>query len=229
VRNSNETVVEMAYSVGRLVLNPDGFFDKEAESPRLWVPALIVLLVGVVRVARSLYVNDFTTSAMETGGGGPGAAGGMSALFTLPSLVTPFVSWLVVSGVILAVSAYLGGEGSASDTVAVAGWGFVPALVGALVTFGLTYHFLSGTNPSGVQEVVDVQRSLFETLSSAQVRGFGYVLVGWQAFIWCFGVRHAQSLELRRAAVPAVVAGALVVGWDLFGGAVLVRIMGVFL
>lgn len=220
----------MAHRMYDLVLDPDGFFGKEVESPRLWLPALVVLLIGVVTVARSLYVSNYTASAMEAGGNtaSAGGAGGMRVLFTLPSLVTPFVSWLVIAAVLVGVSTYLGGEGSGSDTVAVAGWGFVPALVGTLVTFGITYHLLSGTDPSGVQEAADAQTAVFDTLRSAGMRGFRYALIGWQAFIWSFGLKHVQDLELRRAAVPAVAAAVFLVAWDLLGSAILVRIMGVF-
>ena len=223
--------MKVAYRAHNIVLDPDGFFEDESKNPRLWIPAILVLLIGVVRVARSLYMNDYTTSAMEASGNAPaggGVGGGMRVLFTLPSLVTPFVSWLVVAAVIVGVCTYLGGEGGGAETVAVTGWGFVPAVVGAVVTFGVTFYILSGTDPSGMQEALSAQRTLFEALRSTGMRAFGYLLVGWQAFLWTFGVRHVQNLELRKAAVPAVAAGALVVAWDLVGTAVMVRIMGVF-
>jgi hypothetical protein len=223
-------VVTVAYRAHNIVLDPDGFFGDESDSPRLWVPAVVVLLIGVVRVAQSLYVSDYATSALEAGGNGPargGVGGGMRVLFTLPSLIAPFVSWLVVAALITGICVYLGGEGGGSETVAVTGWGFFPALVGAVVTFAVTFYLLSGTNPSGMQEAIDAQQTVFEVLRSTQMRAFGYVIVGWQAFLWTFGVRHVQNLELRKAAVPAVIAGALVVAWDLVGTTIMVRVAGV--
>lgn len=215
----------MAYRTHELVLDPDGFFEKESRDTRLWIPAFVVLLVGLVRISRGLYTSNYVSSAME-GGAPAGGAGVMRYVFMLPSIITPFVSWLVIGVVIIGVCTYLGGEGGASDTFAVAGWGFVPALVGALVTFGLTVYLLSGTDPSGMQEAFDAQQTVFETVRSMEMRAFSYVLVGWQAFIWSFGVKHVHDIGLKRAAVPAAVAAALVVAWDLFGNAVLLRIMG---
>ena len=219
----------VAYRAHNLVLDPDGFFDAESQTPRLWIPAVVVLLIGVVRAGRGLYVSNYTTSAMEAGGSaGAGAGTGMRVLFTLPSLIIPFVPWLVVGGIFVGVCTYLGGEGGGTETLSVAGWGFVPALFGALVTLGLTLYILGGTNPSGIQEAVEVQRTMFETLRSVQVRALGYVFVGWQAFIWSFGIKHVHGLELRKATVPAVTAVAVIVAWDLFGGALLTAVMGVF-
>jgi hypothetical protein len=221
--------MRVAYRAHRLVLDPDGFFDAESESPRLWIPAVIVLLIGVARMAQGLYVNGYTTSAMEASGNAAGGGGGMRVLFTVPSLLIPFVSWLLIGAILVAVCAYLGGEGDGTDTLAVAGWGFVPALAGALMTLGVTLYILGGTDPSGIQEAVEVQGTLFETLRSTSVRALRYVLVGWQAFIWSFGISHVHGLELRKAALPAVTAGGVVVAWDLFGSAVITGIMGVFL
>lgn len=218
----------MAYRTHKLVLNPDGFFKEESRDTRLWIPAVIVLLIGVVRILRGLYTSNYVSSAMESGAPA-GGAGVMRYVFMLPSMLTPFISWLVIGVVLVAACMYLGGEGNASDTVAVAGWGFVPALVGALVTFGLTVYLLSGTDPSGMQEAFDAQQTVFETVRSTEMRAFRYVLVGWQAFIWTFGVKHVQDLGLKKAAVPAAVAAALVVAWDLFGNEVLLSIMGVAL
>lgn len=218
----------MEYRVHRLVLNPDGFFEGKSEGLSLWVPALAVFLIGVVSVARSLYINGYTASAMEAGGGASPAGGGMRMLFVVPSAITPFIGWLVIGALLVAICTYLGGEGNGSDTVAVAGWGFLPALVGTVVTFGVTFYLLSGTDPSGIQEAIDTQKAIFETLRSTQMRAFGYLLVGWQAFIWTFGIKHIQKLEIKRAAVPATVAAALLVAWDLFGTAVIASIMGVF-
>jgi hypothetical protein len=79
-----------------------------------------------------------------------------------------------------------------------------------------------------MQEAIDAQRSLFEVLRSTQMRAFGYLLVGWQAFLWAFGVKHVHGFKLRNAAVPAAAAGTLVVAWDLLGAAIMVRIAGVF-
>lgn len=219
----------MAYNAQKIVLDPDGFFEDASQGPRLWIPAVFVFLIGAVGVARGMYTSSYVSSAMETGGAGAaGGAGFTRYLFMLPSLVTPFVSWLVVGVVLVVVSMYLGGDGDLSDTVAVAGWGFLPALVGAVLTLGLTVHMLSGTDPSGIQEAAETQGAVFETLRSTEMRVIRYVLVGWQAFIWTFGVRHVQGLELRNSAIPAVTAACLVVAWDLFGDALLFRLMGVF-
>lgn len=218
----------MEYRVHRLVLNPDGFFEGRSEGLSLWIPALAVFMIGVIRVARSLYVSDYTASAMEASGGASPTGGGMRMLFTVPSVITPFIGWLVIGAILVAVCTYLGGEGNGTDTVAVAGWGYLPALVGTVVALGVTFYILSGQDPSGMQEAVDTQRAVFETLRSTQMRAFGYLLVGWQAFIWTFGIKHVQKLELKRAAVPAIVAATLLVAWDLFGTAVIVKLVGVF-
>lgn len=209
-----------------VVLNPDGFFREESERPRLLIPALIVFGVGLVEAGRSMYVSSYTTSAIEAG---PGAGGGsgMMYLLTIPSLLVPFVTWMLVTAVLLGVCMYLGGEGEASETLKIAGWGYIPAIVGGVITFAVTVQFLGGTEPSGMQEVIETQTTLTDMLRSTEMRALKYSLVAWQGFIWTFGLKHAQNLELRKAAVPSGVVVSLIVGWDLLGSRFVTWLMGV--
>jgi len=205
-------------------LDPDGFFRGESERPRLLVPALIVFAVGLVKAGRGVYVSGYTASAVESGVGGAGS--GVGYLLTIPSFLSPFVNWVLVTAVILGVCTYLGGEGEASKTLRIAGWGYVPALLGGVVTLGIAVSFLGGAEPSGMREAIETQTMLRGTLESTEMKVLKYTLVAWQGFIWTFGVKHAQSLELRKAALPAGVVVLLTLAWDLSGG--MMSLFGVF-
>lgn len=203
-----------------LVINPDAFFEEEAESPRFLLPAGIVLIAGIVELAGGVYTSRYVASATEGDGVGTGA----TVLFSLPSVLAPFVGWLVVGAVLVAITIYFGGEGNASDTVKVAGWGFVPSVVGSLVGLGVMVYVLSGTEPSGIEEAVNMQMEANEAVESAEMRALRYTLVAWQGYLWTFGVSHVRNVKLRSAAVAGGAAAALVVLWNAYGGTTLLRI-----
>jgi len=129
--------------------------------------------------------------------------------------VAVFVAWVVVAGVLHALSALVGGEGSFADTLAVAAWGGVPTLlqvIAGLAEISLRLQSVSfGSNPEQVAS--EIQR-LAATGHSLPWYLVVAVVALWQGYLFAFGLVHARDLDLDAA---ALVAGVLALASFLLG------------
>ncbi|MGA9400321.1 Yip1 family protein [Haladaptatus sp.] len=114
------------------------------------------------------------------------------------------VGWPLTAVGLHITSALFDGEGSFSNTLAVAGWGMLPSLVQALVGLGLFYIALRHADLSGsnVELLTDQLQSLI-----SKARG-GTLLVSalgalWQGVVWTYGLKHARRLQTGEAAAAA--------------------------
>jgi hypothetical protein len=203
----------------QLLTNPDSFFEARREEPSLLRPGLVVLLVAVVGVVGSVPVLQATVSAL------PPEAGPFVTVIQVVGAVFGVVFTLVV-WLLYALAFHLVGSvafdasGEFRDTLALVGWGYVPAVFGALVGAVANYVVFSGVrfpdDPQAIGAFVQELQSRPAFLVAGLV-GIAFLL--WSAFLWTFAVSHAESLDLRESALT--VAGPVAV-------ALLFRLNGIF-
>ena len=203
----------------RLLTNPDAFFAERADGASLVGPALVVLLVAVVGAIGSYPVFRATAAVL------PSEVGPFVSVFRLVGAVVGVVVTVLVWGLYavafhLIASLAFEGDGTFRDTLAVVGWGFVPAVFGstasAVVNFLVFSDVRFPTDPARIGPFVRELRARPEFLVAGLL---GIVFLLWSAFLWTFAVRHAEGLDLREAGLT--VAGPVAV-------ALLLRLNGVF-
>lgn len=211
-------------SIDTLLTDPDAFFRARSDSPSLKGPAVVVALVAVVgavagvvefRATAQLYEQAFAQASAD-------AAGSLFQMIQVAGiavgLVVPFVLWALYSGIFYGVSALFDGEGSFTRTLALAGWGFVPFLVGSVVQLLVSvYRF----EIRGVEVPAEVTAQQFReqvasgplvTVTSAQ----GLLFTLWAALLWTFAIKHARGLSTRDAAISMAVPVVVGVLWTAF-------------
>ncbi|WP_423743287.1 Yip1 family protein (plasmid) [Haladaptatus sp. SPP-AMP-3] len=118
--------------------------------------------------------------------------------------ITVLLAWPLIAVGLHVASAVAGGEGSFSNTLAVAGWGMLPSLVQMLVGIGLFFLALRGADLSGSdpQVVLDQLQSLVATARGGTlfVSALG---TAWQWVVWTYGLKHARRLSTAAAAAAA--------------------------
>lgn len=203
----------------QLLTNPDAFFAERRETPSFRGPVLVVLLVALVGVIGSIPVLRATLSALP-----PEAEGFVTVVQVVggvAGIVVTFVVWVLYAVAFHVVgSVVFDASGEFRDTVALVGWGFVPAVFGAAVGSVASFVVFSGVQfPQDPQRIQAFLAEL-QSRPALVVAGLvGIVFLLWSAFLWTFAVRHAESLTMRDAALT--VAGPVAV-------ALLVRLNGVF-
>lgn len=200
-----------------ILFNPDGFFRERTDDPRLLPPVAIMVVIGIIGAVGSIPAIQATFEALPQEAQGFAVVGYVSA--AIGALLGPFVRWLLYAGAFYVVSSVLyEPEGSFRDTLALTGWGFVPAIFASIVSAAVAFVVFSGvtypTDPQQIQPFVRELRNRPEFLVSSLL---GILFLLWSALLWVFAVRHGRDLPTREAAITVGIPVALVVAWRLWG------------
>ncbi|GGL30337.1 hypothetical protein GCM10009037_12540 [Halarchaeum grantii] len=193
-------------TVRRLLTDPNGFFaaKEDAEEWGLLRPALLVAATGVVGAASAYLMTSLVVSALPEDAQGVGAFIGVVG--ALGAFVGTVLIWGVLAVVFFALSALFDGEGSLKKTLAYVGWGYLPQLLGSVVSLALTYVGLRGlTPPSDASQYQAFVQQLQQRPIFLVSTAVGVVFLLWAGFVWTFALKHARDLDVRQAAISVLV------------------------
>ena len=194
-----------------LLTNPDRFFRRRAEDDSLVRPALVVTALGLLGGLSAIPVLQATFGAMPDEASA--FAGLAYVLAPVGGVVGAYVRWLLYAGAFHLISSYAyDGQGPFQRTLSATGWGFLPGILGAVLTGILTFYALQSmtlpTDPAQAQAFArQLTRQPLVLLSS----GLGILFLLWQGFLWTFAVKHVRGIELREAAITVAVPVAIAV------------------
>lgn len=197
-----------------LVIDPDGFFDRQRERSGLLRPALVVASAGFASVGSPLVVLN---TLVDTLGSGAGYFLVGYGIGLIGAVFGPFVEWILFSLGFFALSSRFGGEGSIRRVFGLVGWGFVPVTGAGLLMTVATERAVSRIAPPGNPEQVMAYVNLVQgdpTVRTAVVLGIVFSI--WSGLLWVFAVKHARSLSNRQAVPTVAVPLAVSIGWRLF-------------
>jgi hypothetical protein len=193
-----------------ILFSPDRFFRERADDPGLVGPLLVVSLVAVLGAVAAYPASQAIADALPAEAQ---AFGGITVAFSVVgALVGPFVVWALFAGVFHGLSGLLfDGEGSFRTTLTLTGWGFVPAIVTAVV--GVVIAFLvwpsvslDFSDPARAQQAAQQIQNRPEFLVANVV---GLVVLLWRGLLWAFAMQYGRNLSFREAlitvGIPVVV------------------------
>ncbi len=201
----------------RLLTNPNRFFKREVESPRVLIPAVIVLIIGIISAIASLPMSRLTDSMLSGSAAGLGQI--LQAFAVVVSIVIPFVAWVLYALVFHAIASVgFDGDGDLKTVFSITGWGFAPQIVNAIIAAVVNYYVLSGVQlPQDPQQAASKLQSLQSQPIFTVLSLLAIAFLLWRAYLWTFGVKHTYDLSLRQAAVTVAVPVGLVVLVHLLG------------
>lgn len=194
-----------------LLTDPETFFQQRSENPGLLRPLVVVFLAAIASIGSSvLLVQTLSTELpaffiiFQAGG-------------VIFGFFGQFIAWVIFTILFYLISIAVGGEGSLGDTFKLTGWGFVPAIIGGIISTIAYYIALQATEvpsfPENItlqnqQQIAEAGRELTEftiaisTHPAIQISAvIGILLLIWQIVIWVFGVKEARDLTTRKAVI----------------------------
>lgn len=204
----------MPSTLTAVLTDPESFFDREADDPRLRGPVAIVAVLALVGLASSVPV--FRAVAGEVPADArPFVLAGL-AIGALIGAAAPFVVWLVYALAFYLLSIPFDGEGAFRDLFALVGWGFLPRILASIVGGAVTLVLLTGGEFSlaDPRQARQFARGMTTSPLGLANRAFGLVMTLWSAWIWTHAVAAARDLETRRAGIVVgiVVAAGILLG-----------------
>ncbi|MFC7188728.1 Yip1 family protein [Halocatena marina] len=190
-----------------LITDPNMFFRHRTESPNFLSPVGIVLLVAVLTsiaaLPRADVASELATSMVQSQGQqvNQSVSGVISAASNILAVFGAVLGTVITWG-LYAIVFYLiarvafDGNGSFTDTLALTGWGFVPAIFDKLVSIAAAYYVFGGeTLPAGSHAA----QNAFEQLQSDPVLliagGIGIGLLLWSGVLWVSAMEHLHNLS----------------------------------
>jgi hypothetical protein len=220
-------------SIDTLVTDPNAFFRDRSEHPSWKGPVLIVTLIALLGVASSVVqirVTSELTSQLATEAGAEESFQTIVQAFQLVGVVLGFiwtyVVWALWTGIFYGLSALMDGNGRFGTTLKLVGWGFVPSLVGSVISLFITvYRFeIDGFNPPPPTASPEVIQQFIQSLNSGPLVALsavlGLVFTLWAGVLWTFAMKHARQLTTRQAALSVafpVLLGLAGSVWGLVG------------
>ena len=202
----------LKHSFADLFLKPDAFFqDLVTKKENLARPAIIILAAGIAAGTYACQVGGLTATMMA------GIMPGMETIIVLSAffgaLFFTFIFWAVWSAVIFALSSVFKGNGSFKRTMECVGYGYLPQVVGILITSIVAYSYIPQVkvpalstaaiqDPRLIQEATGVLMHDPSMMALAQITSVvSIVFLVLSANIWIFGLKHARMLSLRDATI----------------------------
>jgi len=213
-------VIIMSHPIVEVLLNPDAFFRKKANSaPDLKVPAGIVLVTGIIGGIVAYLTSNLIAPAL------PAEAQAIIAIIAVvaavAAVILSLIGWVILAILFYAVSSLLKGSGNLKKTIEVTGYGYVPTILSSALGLVLTAQFASSINLAQIDltdtaAVTALQTSITHSPMMMAAVAINIVFLLWSANIWIFGMKYARNLTLRNAAISVGVPVAIYIIYQIF-------------
>jgi len=203
----------MVRSLLNILISPGAFFADlkgEREESFTW-PLVIVLLGGIAAACYGYLLGEVSGQMMA------GALPGIEALVTISStigaLIGIFIFWLIWTAVVFALSMAFKGQGSFKQTLQVIGYGYLPQVIGTVITVIVAFEYVPRIvvphvtaammqDPVAMQGITTALMHDPAMMELTQITSIiGIVFLLWSANIWIFGLQKARNLSPRDAAL----------------------------
>jgi hypothetical protein len=182
------------------LLAPGDFFAAKKEDPAdLKIPALLVLITGLGGAGVG-YLNSQIQNQLI--GHNPTVLDPVLTLIV--AILTAYLTWVIVTGIFAALSRVLYGSGEFLRLLQFTSYGFIPGFIGSVITIPVLAPFTGSLrlpalgDPQMIGAMVE-QIQHTQTMQTAAL--IGIICLLWSGYIWIFGVREAEDLATRHAAI----------------------------
>ena len=198
----------------KLIVNPNEFFSElKCKDLRIKKPLLTIVLP--LAVILSMYQYLLINKLLQVF---PKEVAQFLTIGAYISIIGSFIGifavWLIIAVVMHGISSFFNATGNFRRTFEFTGYGFLPSLVGAIVTTPISYHYISQAQLPKIPLTQLVQNpSIAKTLISGLLPKtliysnllINLVLTAWSLTIWTFAIKHAREIELKKAFITALI------------------------
>ncbi len=205
-----------------ILTNPNKFFEvKKEEEVSLKIPALIVLIIGIISGIGAYFMGGLTAE-MLSGTLPPEAQAFLSFIpisTAITAVIVSFIIWVVFAAIFYGISCIFKGEGKFKRTLEFVGYGYIPMIISGIIGAIFIYNFVSTVHIPVVTDPAKMAEA-FEPLLKSPMMQLSYAIsilfMLWSANIWVFGLKHARNLTMKNALITVAIPVAVYVLWTIY-------------
>jgi hypothetical protein len=189
-------------SIKGTILNPKNTMVRIAQEPMIEEAVMIVGIYAAL-ISIAAYLQSYKITMVFEGI--PNMPSSMQSIMTIStivfSLITPFLTWFIIAGVVHLLSMAIGGEGRFyPQVITITGYSMLPMILVGLVSIGI---FLM-IEPQTVNFSAANTGALIELYSSPIFISSEFVsiiLQVWSTVILFYGIRTAHNISSNASAI----------------------------
>ena len=198
-----------------VLTNPNKFFEERMKGEvSLRIPVLIVLISGIISgIFTFLLMSiaaEITSKTLPPEAQGFALIGQIGGFIGAP--IFYFIFWVVVTAIFFGISLIFKGSGTFKRTLEFVGYGYIPTIIGGILSVIIMYYFVyyvfptmsipQVTDPTKIGEAIaPLMKSPLMMLYSA----IDILFKLWSANIWVFGLKHARNLSTKNAVITVAI------------------------
>jgi hypothetical protein len=220
-----DNLVSMIQNIIDVLTHPDAFFQEKLKSEEdLKTPFLFVAIAGVIGAMYGYMIGSLTSRMFAAAGAGMGELVAVSSI--IGAFIGVVVFWLIGSAVFYLISMIFKGTGGFNRSLEFIGYGFIPQIIGSLITLIMGVYYLpmvqvpvvrSFTDPAVIQNAVSslmLDPAMLELTKVSTVIGIIFLL--WSANIWIYAIKYARNLSMKHAAITVLLPVVIYIIYTMF-------------
>ncbi len=215
----------MIQNIIDILTRPDAFFQEKIKSAEdLKIPFLFVAVAGVIGAINGYEIGSLTGRMFAS------ANAGMGEFVAIFSIVGAFIGvvlfWLIGAAIFFLLSMAFKGTGSFNRTLEFVGYGFIPYIIGSLISLIMAVYYLpmvqvpvvrSFTDPVVIQNAVSSLMHDPAMLELTKVSAIiGIIFLIWSANIWIYAINYARNLSMKHAVITVLLPVTIFIIYTLF-------------
>lgn len=183
----------------QVLTNPREFFEnKIKEDPDFKQPLMIIGAMAVISAISAYIIASKLIGNLPSDMASVAQIG--AAIGAIFAIISVFIMWLVYSGIFYGISLVLSGQGNFKRVLEFVAYGFLPSILGSVLSLVLTSKAYSSLDLS-VQDPALLEKAMFSDPYIMASTVIGILLTLWSANIWIFAMMHARNLTVKNALI----------------------------
>jgi hypothetical protein len=210
-----------------VLTNPGKFFEaRMGEEESLKIPVLIVLVNGLIAGFTAFLMTGITMELLSEvvppeALGIASTVGSISAF--LGAVVVTFVMWVIFAALFFGISYLFKGEGKFKRTLEFVGYGYLPMVIGGIISMLFMYHLVYNVFPTmsipqitDPSKIVEALKPLLKSPTMLLSYAIGLLFTLWSANIWVFGLKYARKLSTKHALITVAIPVAVYILYSIY-------------
>lgn len=182
-----------------VLTNPGEFFENKMKQEADFKPPIMIVGIMAIISAISAYIIANTIVGSLQGDAATFVQIGaiIGAIF---AIIVVFIMWVIYGGIFYLISMIFSGQGNFKRVLEFVAYGFLPSILGSLISLILTSRAYSSLDFS-ITDPTILEKTLLSDPYIMASSIIGIILTLWSANIWVFAMMHSRNLTVKNAII----------------------------